>query len=164
MSLLSRFSKGRTAASSEPGSGPAQTQWHSVLVPAVDQPFSTRCLEVAFRLAQRSNARVQLAYFIEVPRTLSLNADMPDAEEVAASSLNVAERTAIPYKIQVQSVIHRTRSAQDRILSLIPEENIDLLVLGARPDRQRGLPREMARELFLAAPCEVIVDYIANER
>jgi hypothetical protein len=28
----------------------------------------------------------------------------------------------------------------------------------------RGLPGDMARELFLAAPCEVIVDYIANEK
>lgn len=164
MSLLSRFSKGRTAAPLGPEADAAPGHWRSMLVPAVDQPFSTRCLEVAFRLAQRSSIRVQLAYFIEVPRILSLSADMPDAEEVAASSLNVAERTAIPYKVQVESVIHRTRSAQDRILSLIPEENIDLLVLGARPDRLRGLPREMARELFLAAPCEVIVDYIANER
>ena len=89
---------------------------------------------------------------------------MPDAEEVAAGALNVAERAAIPYKVQVESVVHRTRSAQDRILSLIPEEGIDLLVLGARPDRQRGLPGDMARDLFLAAPCEVLVDYIANEQ
>ena len=46
----------------------------------------------------------------------------------------------------------------------IPEEKVDLLILGARPDRTRGLPGDMARELFLAAPCEVIVDYIANEK
>lgn len=26
------------------------------------------------------------------------------------------------------------------------------------------LPGDMARELFLAAPCEIIVDYIANEK
>ncbi len=89
---------------------------------------------------------------------------MPDAEEVAATALNVAERAAIPYKVQVESVIHRTRKAHDRILSLIPEESVDLLVLGARPDRLRGLPGDMARELFLAAPCEVVVDYIANEK
>ena len=164
MSFLSRLRPGHSDSSAAPAVAITSGHWHSMLVPAVDQPFSHRCLEVAFRLAQGTSTRVQLAFFIEVPRILPLGADMPDAEEVAASSLNVAERAAIPYKVQVESVIHRTRSAQDRIVSLIPEEAIDLLVLGARPDRQRGLPGDMARELFLAAPCEVIVDYIANER
>ena len=164
MSLLTRLLSGR-AASPAAGTEEAKPgQWRSLLVPAVDQPFSHRCLEVAYRLAQGTNAKVNLAFFIEVPRALPLDAAMPDAEEVAATALNVAERSAHPYKVQVESVIHRTRKAHDRILSLIPEEKIDLLVLGARPDRLRGLPGDMARELFLAAPCEVVVDYIANEK
>jgi len=164
MSLFNRFRNSRAAASSTSGDSPSRGNWRCILVPALDQPFSNRCLEVAFRLAQGSTTQVQLAFFIEVPRILPLNADMLDSEEVAAGALNVAERTAIPYKIQVETAVHRTRSAKDRILSLIPEEGVDLLVLGARPDRQRGLPGELARELFLTAPCEVIVDYIANER
>ncbi len=164
MSLLSRFYPGRADAAAAQDKTSAPGHWRSMLVPAVYQPFSHRCLEVAFRLAQGNGTRVQLAYFIEVPRILPLGAAMPDAEEVAAGALNVAERAAIPYKVSVESVVHRTRSAQDRILSLIPEEGIDLLVLGARPDRQRGLPGDMARDLFLAAPCEVLVDYIANEQ
>jgi len=164
MSLLTRLFGPRPAAvdASSPETKPGQ--WHSLLVPAVDQPYSNRCLEVAYRLAQGTDARVQLAFLIEVPRALPLEAAMPYAEEVAANALNIAERAAIPYKVNVESVIHRTRVAKDRILSLIPEEKIDLLVLGARPDRLRGLPGEMARELFLAAPCEVVVDYIANEK
>ena len=163
MSLLSRFLPARAAPSSAP-SGSAPGQWQSLLIPAVDQPYSNRALEVAFRLAQGTDARIQLAYLIEVPRILSLNAAMPDAESVAANALHIAERAAIPYKVNVESVIYRTRKAHERILSLIPEGKVDLLVLGARPDRTRGLPGDMARELFLAAPCEVIVDYIANEK
>lgn len=164
MSLLTRL-LGRNGNASAAGSPEAKPgQWRSLLVPAVDQPYSNRCLEVAFRLAQGTDARVQLAFLIEVPRALPLDAALPYAEEVAANALNIAERAAIPYKVPVESVIHRTRKAQDRILTLIPEEQVDLLVLGARPDRLRGLPGEMARELFLAAPCEVVVDYIANEK
>jgi len=162
MSLLSRLFGGRAASAAD--TRPALGQWRCLMVPAVDQPYSNRSLEIAFRLAQGTNAVIRLAYLIEVPRILSLDASLPDAESVAANALNIAERAAIPYKVNVESVIHRTRKAQDRILSLIPEEKIDLLVLGARPDRTRGLPGDMARELFLAAPCEVIVDYIANEK
>ena len=163
MSLLSRLFRGR-AAPPTADAGLAPGQWRSLLIPAVDQPYSHRALEVAYRLAQGTDARVQLAYLIEVPRILPLNAALPDAESVAANALHIAERAAIPYKVNVTSVIHRTRKAHERILSLIPEESVDLLVLGARPDRTRGLPGDMARELFLAAPCEVIVDYIANEK
>lgn len=163
MSFLSRMFGGHAApAANAEGSQPGR--WNCLLIPAVDQPYSNRCLEVAFRLAQGTDAEVQLAFLIEVPRSLPLDAALPDIEEVAANALNIAERAAIPYKVKVTSAIHRTRKAHDRILSLIPEEKIDLLVLGARPDRLRGLPGEMARELFLAAPCEVVVDYIANEK
>ena len=135
-----------------------------MLIPAVDQPYSDRALDMAFRLAASTDTRIQLAYLIEVPRILALDAALPDAEAVAATALNIAERAAMAYNIPVESVIHRTRKAHDRILSLISEDKIDLLVLGARPDRTRGLPGDMARELYLAAPCEVIVDYIANEK
>ncbi|MDQ2800770.1 MAG: universal stress protein [Armatimonadota bacterium] len=164
MSLLNRLRGGRAASTAEANQTQLPGQWQSLLIPAVDQPYSNRALEVAYRLAQGTNARVQLAYLIEVPRILPLDAALPEAEAVAANALHIAERAAIPYKVNVHSVIHRTRKAHDRILSLIPEENVDLLVLGARPDRTRGLPGDMARELFLAAPCEVIVDYIANEK
>ncbi len=164
MSLLNRLRGDRAASPAEANQAPSPGQWQSLLIPAVDQPYSNRALEVAYRLAQGTNARVQLAYLIEVPRILPLDAALPEAESVAANALHIAERAAIPYKVNVESVIHRTRKAHDRILSLIPEENVDLLVLGARPDRTRGLPGDMARELFLAAPCEVIVDYIANEK
>ncbi len=162
MSLLSRFGGRATHAGNAEGTKVGR--WNCLLIPAVDQPYSNRSLEVAYRLAQGTDAEVQLAFLIEVPRALPLDAALPYIEEVAANALNVAERAAIPYKVKVTSAIHRTRKAHDRILSLIPEEKVDLLVLGARPDRLRGLPGEMARELFLAAPCEVVVDYIANEK
>ncbi len=158
MSLFNRRPKPAPDAAAPPG------QWSCMLIPAVDQPYSNRALEVAFRLAEGTQTRIQLAYIIEVPRILPLEASLPDAESVAANALNLAERAAVPYNVQIESVIHRTRKAKERILSLIAEERVDLLVLGGRPDRLRGLPGDLARELFLAAPCEVIVDYIANEK
>ena len=160
MSLFSRVRPGSlpNAERSAPG------QWSCMLIPAVDQAYSNRALEMAYRLAAGTRTQIQLAYIIEVPRILPLDAALPDAESVAANALNIAERAAVPYGVSVQSVIHRTRNAKDRILSLIAEEKADLLILGGRPDRLRGLPAELNRELFFAAPCEVLVNYIANEK
>ena len=138
-------------------------RWLRMLVPAVDRPYSTRCLELAYRLAQDTGATVQLAYVLEVPRTLSLEALLPEAEVMASEALQVAQQVAIPFKVKTEPFVHRTRSAHDGILRLIAQEKIDLLILGGRPDGTRGLPSDLARELFQSAVCEVVADYIAGE-
>lgn len=143
---------------------PAQRPWQRMLVPAVDRPYSARCLEVAYRLAQDTGGQVQLAYVLEVPRSLPLDAALPESEMTAGEALQIAQQVAIPFKVHPQPFVHRTRSAVEGILRLIAEERIDLLILGGRPDGNRGLPSDISRELFRRAPCEVVVDYIAGEK
>ena len=147
-----------------PGAAPAARKWQRMLVPAVDRPYSMRCLEVAYRLAQDTGATVQLAYVLEVPRSVALEAMLPESEIMASEALRIAQQAAIPFKVTVEPFVHRTRSAPDGILRLIAQEKIDLLILGGRPDGNRGLPSELARDLFQRAPCEVVVDYIAGEK
>lgn len=139
-------------------------QWKRLLVPAVDMPYSMRSLEVAYRLAQGTGGTVKLAFVIEVPRSLPLEASMPDSETVAANALEAAQEAARPYQITVEPFIHRTRSATDGIIKLITQENVDLLVLGGRPDGIRGLSSDLTKELFRRATCEVVLDYIADEK
>jgi len=153
-------------AAGEIGKEAARTQesWKCLLVPAVDAPYSMRSLEVAFRLAQGTDATVQLAFVIAVPRSLPLEAALPESEMLAATTLRDAQEAARAYKVPVEAFVHRTRNAPDGILKLIAQEKTDLLVLGGRPDAIRGLPRELLRELFRRAPCEVVLDYIADEK
>jgi nucleotide-binding universal stress UspA family protein len=138
--------------------------WTRVLVPSLGRPYSMRGLEVACRLARTSNATIHLAYVMEVPRSLVIEASIPDVEALAASVLKDAEDFATTYRIPVTSTVYRTRNAGDGILKLIHEAECDLLVLGARPDEMRGLPRDLTRQLFETAPCEVVLDYIAGEQ
>lgn len=141
-----------------------ERKWKRVLAPAVDMPYSMRSLEVAFRLAQGAGAVVKLAFVIEVPRALPMEASMPDTESVAEASLRDAQEAARPYRIVVEPFIQRTRNASDGILKLISQESIDLLVLGGRPDSIRGLSRDLMHDLFKRATCEVVLDYIADEK
>lgn len=142
-----------------------QRQWNRLLVPALDMAYSMRSLEVAFKLAQGANASVKLAFILEVPRALPISAPIPYSESIAAKALEDAQAAARAYRgITVEPFVHRTRSARDGILKLITQENIDLMVLGARPDGLRGLPKDLTRELFARAPCEVVLDYIADEK
>ncbi|MGO8673037.1 MAG: universal stress protein [Capsulimonadaceae bacterium] len=138
--------------------------WRRILVPAAAQPYSTRSLEVACRLAQTSGATVHLAFMMEIPRSLPLNASIPDLEALAASVLKDGEDVARQYHVPVISTVHRMRAACEGVLKLLAEADCDLLVLGARPDETRGLPRDVARRLFECAPSEVVLDYIAGEQ
>ena len=142
----------------------AQRRWQRMLVPAVDRPYSMRCLEVAYRLAQDTEATVQLAYVLEVPRSLALEALLPESEVRAGEALRDAQEAARSFKVKTEPFVHRTRTAREGILRLIGQEKIDLLILGGRPDGNRGLPSDLARDLFERATCEVVVDYIAGEK
>jgi nucleotide-binding universal stress UspA family protein len=121
-------------------------------------------VEIACRLAKSSGATLYLVYVLEVPRTYGLDAALPEEEQMAGDALEAAAAIAAPYKITSVTRMHRVRVAKDGILAFVAEQDIDLLALGARPDESRGLPRELARELFLTARCEVVVDYIAGEQ
>lgn len=169
MSFLSRLLEGAGRRKSElPDDVPSALAdgkcWRRVLVPAIARPYSARSLEVACRLAKSSGATVHLAYVMEIPRSMVLNAQMPEVEELAASVLQRGEEIVRQYRVPVISSIYRTRSADDGILKLVHEAECDLLVLGARPDETRGLPRELTQQLFRAATCEVVLDYIAGEQ
>lgn len=163
MALRSRIRDGENMAELKPGTKPVD-RWERILVPALGRPFSARCVEIACRLAKSSGATLYLVYVLEIPRTYGLDAELPEEEKTANDVLEAAVAVAAPFKVpSVVARIHRVRVARDGILSFIGEQNIDLLALGARPDESSGLPRELARELFLSAHCEVVVDYIAGE-
>jgi nucleotide-binding universal stress UspA family protein len=138
--------------------------WKKILVPGLARPYSRRAVKLACRLAQASGAQLYLAYMLEVPRAFMLDASMPEAECIAGDILADAEQVAEAFNIHPISMVHRVRNPMEGILKLISEEQFDLLVIGARPDETRGLPREFSRDLALAARCEVIIDYIADEQ
>lgn len=119
---------------------------------------------MACRLAQTSGATLQLVFVLEVPRSLVIDAAVPDSEALAGSVLKDGEDIAREFHVTVVSTVYRARNAAEGILKLVKEAECDLLVLGARPDETRGLPRELTKQLFTTAPCEVIVDYIAGEQ
>lgn len=171
MSFLSKLFGGQSAdVKQDPGEGYLRGPsidgkcWRRVLVPAIGRPYSVRSVELACRLAKSSSATVHLAYVLEVPRSMVIDAAMSDDEAMAASVLQDGEEIARQYRVPVISSVYRTRNAEDGVLKLVKEAECDLLVLGARPDEARGLPREMTRSLFQTATCEVVLDYIAGEQ
>ena len=139
-------------------------RFRKVVVPAAGAPYAQRALRTACRLARmQAGAEVHLVYLIEVPRAFALAASLPGEEALADDVLSAGQRTVEGYGCAAISEIQRGRDLSGTLLKYLAQQDADLLVLGARPDGIRGLPLDLAREMYDHATVPVILDYIAGD-
>lgn len=135
-----------------------------IVVPTVGLPYAERAVELACRLGQEQNAEVLLVHVLEVPRTLPLGVPLPEAEAEAVRILERAESIVTLHGLKSQKIVHRARIAGEEIARIAGEQDVDMIVLGARA--KVGLREEMlgrTSDLVLRhAPCEVIVDKLPS--
>jgi len=135
-----------------------------ILVPTIGLPYAERAVELACRLGQEQKAEVFLVHVLEVPRTLPLGVPMPEAEAEAVKVLERAESIVSRHGLEPQKIVHRARIAGEEIARIASEQDVDMIVLGARA--KVGLRDEMlgrTSDLVLRhAPCEVIIDKLPD--
>lgn len=131
-----------------------------ILVPTTGMPYSDRGVELACRLGEMQKADILLAYVIEVPRTLPLNAPLPEADAKAEEALNRAVEIVKLHELEAKPLVERAREAAEGIIRAAKDNQADLIVLGMRTDfrgGQAGMGRT-TETLLHRAPCEVVVD------
>ena len=85
-----------------------------ILVPTVGTAFAGREVELACRLGEDQKAEIQLAYLLEVPRTLSLGAPMPDEEARGLEAMKLAKTIIDLHKLPSTMKVLRARVAGAR--------------------------------------------------
>jgi nucleotide-binding universal stress UspA family protein len=100
---------------------------------------------------------------MDVPRALAIAAPLPgeegDAEDILSAGQDIAAREGM----RAGAEVIRGRETVDTLVKYVNQHNIDLVVLGFRPDELRGLTQGLCRELYQRVPCAVLVDYIPAE-
>ncbi len=136
----------------------------TILVPILEAYYSERAVELASRLGQDQKAKILLGYIVEVPRTLSLGVPLPDAEEAGKRALNQAKQIVALHALEAEAEVVRAREAGEGIGRLARDYDVDLIVLGISPDSGfiEGSTARVAESLFRHAPCEVIIDRLAE--
>ncbi len=136
----------------------------TILVPILEEYYSERAVELACRLGQMQKATILLGYVVEVPRTLSLGVPLPNVEEAAKRALDQARTIVALHGLEAQSEIIRAREAGEGIARVARDHGVDLIVLGISPDAGfvEGSTARVAESLFRHAPCEVIIDRLAE--
>jgi len=131
-----------------------------ILVPTSGTLYSERGIELACRLGEEQKAEVYLVNVIEVPRTLPLEAPLPDAEIKAKDIIKRGEEIVTLRGLPVKGEVKRGRVAGEEIIRVAKDWEADLIVMGIRSEirmAQEILGR--TSDLVLRrTPCEVIVD------
>ena len=134
-----------------------------VLVPTSGTVYSERGIELACRLGEEQKAEIYLIHVIEVPRTLPLEAPLPDAEIKAGDVIKRGEEIVILRGLPVKGEVKRGRVAGEEIIRAAKDYEADLIVMGIRSEirmAQEILGR--TSDLVLRrAPCEVILDKLS---
>jgi nucleotide-binding universal stress UspA family protein len=136
----------------------------TILVPILEHYYSERAVELASRLGEMQKALILLGYVIEVPRTLSLGVPLPGAEETANLALAEAKTIVKMHGLEAQAEVIRARDAGEGIARVARDRGVDLIVLGISPGERltEGSVARTAEALFRHAPCEVIIDRLAE--
>jgi len=136
-----------------------------ILVPTSGALYSERGIELACRLGEEQKAEIYLVNVLEVPRTLPLEAPMPEAEAKAQDIIKRGESIVSLRGLPAKGEVRRGRVAGEEIIRAARDWEADLIVMGIRSQirmAQEILGRNS--DLILRrAPCEVILDKPSSE-
>jgi nucleotide-binding universal stress UspA family protein len=136
-----------------------------ILVPTSGTLYSERGIELACRLGEEQKAEIYLVNVIEVPRTLPLEAPMPQAEAQAEEIIKRGEEIVSLRGLEGKGEVKRGRVAGEEIIRVAKDWEADLIVMGIRSEirmAQEILGRT-SDVILRRAPCEVIVDKLSVE-
>lgn len=131
-----------------------------ILVPTSGVPYSEKGIELACRLGLEQGAEIVLTYVLEIPRTLPLNAPMPEVETPANEALERGKEIVELHHLVPILRLERAREAGEGIVKVAKDNDVDVIVLGIRPTwhGSQNIWGKTTDTLLRKAPCEVIID------
>jgi nucleotide-binding universal stress UspA family protein len=141
--------------------GPSLTiEYRTIVVPVVRSNESEEALVAAARLAAERGATIAVVHVLEVPLSLSLEAELPEQEAVADELLDDAVSLVEAYGVRAFARLARGRSAGVEIVREAEQRGAELIALGARRRHaRRGTPifGRTTDYVMKMAPCRVLV-------
>jgi len=128
-----------------------------ILLPFTGTSISRRALEAAMRLAHAEDATIMPAYLARVPRTLPLDAALPQQCLQAMPLLEAIEQRAAADGLVVDARIGRGRTYRDALRHVIDEEPVDRIIVSATANPRLGLGSEDLHWLLAKVPAEVLI-------
>jgi nucleotide-binding universal stress UspA family protein len=136
-----------------------------IIVPILDLFYTERATELACRLGRRQHALIVLAYIVEVPRLLILEAPLPpEVEERAKKALAHAKSIVERHNLKAVTTTVRTREVDEGIRRAVNTYHGDIVFLGMQVIESKvpGVFTRTASALLQHPPCEVLIDSMVS--
>ncbi len=133
----------------------------NIVVPILDLFYTERAVELACRMGGRQNASIILAYVVEVPRLLTLNAPLPaEVEERARQALRHAQSIVELHGLKAETTLVQAREASEGVMQAVQSYQGDIVILGMQTVEHHvpGIFARTADALLRRPPCEVLID------
>jgi APA family basic amino acid/polyamine antiporter len=133
--------------------------YRRILVPLKLGPIGDEVLATALRLAEEQGSAVRVFHGVTVPLELPLEAELPEASEVAFASLVDAIDLAEEHGVEIETISARTRALGEAIVAQAREWEADVIIMGSAPRwrRQSRFFSPTVDYVLRKAPCEVMV-------
>jgi nucleotide-binding universal stress UspA family protein len=131
-----------------------------ILVPTNGTSHAERAIELACRLGLEQRAEIIVVNVVEVPRTLPLEAPLPQAEQKSQEALQRGKEIIELHHLTPVVLAERAREASEGIIRAAKEQGADLVVLGLRTNviAAQYLLGRTTETVMRRAPCEVVLD------
>jgi nucleotide-binding universal stress UspA family protein len=137
--------------------GPLARTTRRILFPFSGTDLSRDALDAALRLAHVEHAVLVPAYLAPVPRTLPLDAPIPNQCETAIPLLDTIEQRAARAHVEVDSRIESGRDTRHALTRLLDEETYDRIVAVAAANGSDGFDSDDIRWLIDHAGGELVI-------
>lgn len=117
----------------------------------------TEALQTALQLAKLHQAKITVAYIIEVPHSVSFDAEIREQEQIGELALKKAQAIGREYNMPLELELVRSRSIDQALIHLVKGHSVDLVVIATTKKdyaKSKGIIPRL--EKFLAkTPCKV---------
>ena len=129
-----------------------------------DTPETATMLACRLARADGQKTRVHLAYILEVPRQLPLNAPLPEQEKTGGGDAGSGGKVGAARRADGGAHVARTRDAGEEIVHLagVVHANIIVLATAAEGEPCEDFLTRIAKAVLDHAPCEVILNKLPS--
>ena len=128
-----------------------------ILLPFTGMAISRRAFDAAVRLARVEEATIMPAYLARVPRTLALDAPLPNLCLQAMPLLETIEQRAGAQGVPVDARIIRGRTYRDALRRMLEAEPVDRVIVSATSNSRKGLSADDLEWMLEKVPAEVLI-------
>ena len=132
--------------------------YKNILVP-IREGFESGILQMACEIAKHHHAKVTAIHVLEVPFSIPLDSPLPHRTIIAETILKRTEAIGREFNMQIMLRIIHSRSVENAILTLLKNEDFDLLILGTSIKKEGILTKQgiTVEKLLKEVDCPVLI-------